>query len=270
MGAVAVVGSSAPTCHDQCLIDRFRLHRAVNEPSDSVDWSLIPVICPACVPVLPISIILLAHICGVQLGNMLLRATAFQCMSMKETANCVYPCPCGYFGDPIKPCTCAPSTVTKYQKRISGPLLHRIDIHVELPRVDYQKLSDNRLGEASEVIRCRVEAARERQRQRFTRRQEASHSGGQSESRLSNIDLSSIVCDADMQVGEVRQFCKLDPAGESLVRAAMGQMNLSARGYHRVHGREPAGADDCGFGGEREHPGRASGGGAAPAAGRRQ
>ena len=67
------------------------------------------------------------------------------------------PCPCGYYGDPIKPCTCAPSTVTKYQKRISGPLLDRIDIHVEVPRVDYQKLSDDRLGEASEVIRGRVE-----------------------------------------------------------------------------------------------------------------
>src|SRR5512135_1818574 len=77
------------------------------------------------------------------------------------------PCPCGYYGDPIKPCSCAPSTVTKYQKRISGPLLDRIDIHVEVPRVEYQKLSDDRLGEPSEVIRGRVEAAREIQRKRF-------------------------------------------------------------------------------------------------------
>ncbi|MCL4528744.1 MAG: YifB family Mg chelatase-like AAA ATPase [Chloroflexi bacterium] len=127
------------------------------------------------------------------------------------------PCPCGYFGDAVKACTCAPSTVTKYQKRISGPLLDRIDIHIEVPRVDYQKLSGDRLGESSEAIRCRVESARQRQRERF-----------------SNIKSSNIVCNADMRVAEVRQFCKLDEAGESLIRAAMGQMNLSARGYHRV------------------------------------
>ena len=78
------------------------------------------------------------------------------------------PCPCGYFGDPIKPCTCAPSTVTKYQKRISGPLLDRIDIHIEVPRVDYQKLSSDRLGESSDAIRKRVQAARDRQTARFT------------------------------------------------------------------------------------------------------
>ncbi len=127
------------------------------------------------------------------------------------------PCPCGYYGDPLKPCSCAPSVVTKYQKRISGPLLDRIDIHVEVPRVDYQKLSDDRLGEPSSAIRARVEAARERQRQRF-----------------SMADISTIVCNADMRVTEIRQFCKLDGAAESLIRAAMGQMNLSARGYHRV------------------------------------
>jgi len=107
--------------------------------------------------------------------------------------------------------------VTKYQKRISGPLLDRIDIHIEVPRVDYQKLSSDRLGESSEAIRCRVEAARRRQRERFA-----------------NIKSSNMVCNADMHVEEVRKLCKLDEAGESLIRAAMGQMNLSARGYHRI------------------------------------
>ena len=143
------------------------------------------------------------------------------------------PCPCGYYGDPIKPCTCAPSTVTKYQKRISGPLLDRIDIHVEVPRVDYQKLSGDRTGEASTVIQERVEAARKRQRERFQvlrkrgldqRSRETSHSAGE----------QMVMCNADMRVGEIRQFCKLDEAGEGLIRAAMGQMNLTARGYHRV------------------------------------
>ena len=97
--------------------------------------------------------------------------------------------------------------MTKYQKRISGPLLDRIDIHVEVPRVNYEKLSSDRLGESSASIR-------ERQRIRF--------------------EGSDIVCNSDMHVAEVRQFYKLDEAGNSLVRAAMSQLNLSARGYHRV------------------------------------
>ena len=109
-----------------------------------------------------------------------------------------------------------PSTVMKYQKRISGPLLDRIDIHVEVSRVDYQKLSSDRLGESSETIRERVEAARERQGKRF-----------------SKMKSTNVISNADMRIGEVRLFCKLDEAGESLIRAAMGQMNLSARGYHR-------------------------------------
>jgi len=124
------------------------------------------------------------------------------------------PCPCGFFGDAQKPCTCSHSTVTKYQKRISGPMLDRIDIHIEVPRVDYEKLSSDRLGESSASIRERVQAARERQRVRF--------------------DGSDIVCNSDMRVGEVRKFCKLDEAGDSLVRQAMSQLDLSARGYHRV------------------------------------
>jgi magnesium chelatase family protein len=77
------------------------------------------------------------------------------------------PCPCGYYNDPVKECTCSSSIVTKYQKRLSGPLLDRIDIHIEVPRVDYEKLSDHRLGEASADIRAGVETARERQRARF-------------------------------------------------------------------------------------------------------
>ena len=133
---------------------------------------------------------------------------------MKKSCYCEYPCPCGYYGDARKPCTCSASTVTKYQKRISGPLLDRIDIHVEVPRVDYDKLSSDRLGESSATIRARVETARQIQRIRFKG--------------------SEFVCNADMRVAEVRKFCKLDDAGDSLVRAAMSQLNLSARAYHRI------------------------------------
>jgi len=138
--------------------------------------------------------------------------------------DCVYPCPCGYFGDPIKPCTRAPSTVTKYQKRILGPLLDRIDIHIEVPRVGYQKLSSDRLGESLDCIRKRVQAARDRLTARFTN----------PDSRKTKHESSRIVSNADIRMAEIRQSCKLDEAGESLIRTAMGQMNLSARRYHRV------------------------------------
>jgi magnesium chelatase family protein len=125
--------------------------------------------------------------------------------------------PCGYYGDSQKPCTCAHALVTKYQKRISGPLLDRIDIHIEVPRVDYKKLSGDRVGEPSECIRARVQAARDRQSKRFSRN-----------------GSSDIICNADMRVGEIRQYCKLPEDGQSLMRAAMTQLNLSARAYHRI------------------------------------
>jgi magnesium chelatase family protein len=101
-------------------------------------------------------------------------------------------------------------------------MLDRIDIHIDVPRVDYAKLSSDRLGEASADIRERVQAARQRQLERFS-----------SQSR-ETLHSSGIVCNADMRVAEVRQFCKLDETGDSLVRAAMSQLNLSARAYHRT------------------------------------
>jgi magnesium chelatase family protein len=124
------------------------------------------------------------------------------------------PCPCGYYGDPVKECTCSSTNVLRYQKRISGPLLDRIDIHIQVPRVDYEKLSGERLGEKSETIRARVEKARTRQRARFAG--------------------SNLQCNGDMGPGEVRQFCEVDSAGKNLLRAAMQQMQLSARAYHRI------------------------------------
>ena len=132
-------------------------------------------------------------------------------------SDCVYPCPCGYFGDSLKPCTCASAVVTKYQKRISGPLLDRIDIHIDVQRVDYEKLSGNRVSESSESIRARVQAARNIQNKRFATGKAA-----------------DIVCNADMRIGEIRKFCQLQDEGQGLMRAAMSQLNLSARAYHRI------------------------------------
>ncbi len=135
------------------------------------------------------------------------------------------PCPCGWYGDSLKPCTCAPVVVTKYQKRISGPLLDRIDIHIEVPRVDYEKLSGNKLSESSDVIRQRVQAARNIQQTRFTN----------PDSRSSNNSSSNnIISNADMRIGEIRQFCQLQDEGQNLMRSAMSQLQLSARAYHRI------------------------------------
>jgi magnesium chelatase family protein len=104
--------------------------------------------------------------------------------------------------------------VSRYQKRISGPLLDRIDIHVEVPRVDYEKLADDRLGEPSAAIRERVERARAIQRQRFA-----------------NTPLST---NADMGPAEVRQYCPLDATSKNLLKAAVTQLQMSARAYHRI------------------------------------
>ncbi|MDF1499313.1 MAG: ATP-binding protein [Anaerolineales bacterium] len=124
------------------------------------------------------------------------------------------PCPCGYFGDTKRECTCTPATVTRYQKRISGPLLDRIDIHVEVPRVDFEKLSSDRAGEPSAAVRERVEGARERQHGRF--------------------DGTPLACNADMGPGEIGLYASPDETGKALIRQAMKQIGLSARGYHRV------------------------------------
>jgi magnesium chelatase family protein len=109
------------------------------------------------------------------------------------------PCPCGYYGDTERQCTCPPSAVARYSKRISGPLLDRIDIHVDVPRVNYDKLTSERLGESSATIRSRVAAARARQTGRFTGR------GG----------TRGLRTNADMGSAEVREFCQLDRPGKA-------------------------------------------------------
>jgi magnesium chelatase family protein len=124
------------------------------------------------------------------------------------------PCPCGYFGDSVRECTCSAAVVTRYQKRISGPLLDRIDIHVEVPRVEFDKLADDRVGEPSQDVRQRVEGARQRQRER--------------------LEETGLACNGDMGPGEVRRYCRLDETGHTLVRQAMRQLQLSARAFHRV------------------------------------
>jgi magnesium chelatase family protein len=125
------------------------------------------------------------------------------------------PCPCGYYGDPHKVCTCTTTLINRYQARLSGPLLDRIDIHIDVPRVDYQKLMGSQRAESSADIRQRVEQARARQTARF-----ASHPG--------------LHANSDMGPSEIATFCVLTPDARQLLELSVRRMQLSARSYHRI------------------------------------
>jgi magnesium chelatase family protein len=124
------------------------------------------------------------------------------------------PCFCGNFGDPRKACTCTPSMLGRYNKRISGPLFDRIDIFVEVPRVEYEKLNSAATGESSASVRERVVASRRIQQERFAG--------------------TTMKANADMGPAEVWQYCQMDEAADALARAAMERLHLSARAYHRT------------------------------------
>ncbi len=124
------------------------------------------------------------------------------------------PCPCGYYGDPFRKCTCSPGLVSRYQRRISGPFIDRVDIFTEVPHIDYEKLTDNRLGELSATVQSRVKAARSRQLERFR----GTH----------------LTSNADMTPSEIRDFCHVEESAQGLLKAAMKQLYLSARAFHRV------------------------------------
>lgn len=124
------------------------------------------------------------------------------------------PCPCGFLGSANKSCICLPGQISRYRKKISGPLLDRIDIHLDVPAVDVNKLTNQHLTEDSGVIRKRVENARNIQTKRF---------------KGSKIRLNS-----EMANAQIKQFCSVDDSGLDLLKKAISQMNLSARSYHRI------------------------------------
>jgi len=125
------------------------------------------------------------------------------------------PCKCGYFGDPKRECRCSPREVENYRNRISGPLLDRIDIHVEAPAVEYRELASTERAEPSAAIRERVMTARAVQTARFAT------------SRKGRTN-------AEMSAAQLKQHCKLDAAGQELLRLAMTELQLSARAYDRI------------------------------------
>jgi magnesium chelatase family protein len=125
------------------------------------------------------------------------------------------PCPCGYFGDLKRECRCGPLQVQRYRQRISGPLLDRIDLHVEVPAVEYRDISSTRPEEASHAIRERVVRARERQQARFKRHAKTN-------------------CNARMGTRQIKEYCSLGDESQELIRIAMQELNLSARAYDRI------------------------------------
>ena len=125
------------------------------------------------------------------------------------------PCPCGFYGDPNRTCACTPNQIKRYRAKLSGPLLDRIDMHIDVPQVDYEKLMGDRQGESSLDIRHRVENARQIQIQRFQ-------------------DHPGLLANADMTVGEIDEFCILDADARRVLTLAVRKLQLSARSYHRV------------------------------------
>ncbi|MFH1900464.1 MAG: YifB family Mg chelatase-like AAA ATPase [Patescibacteria group bacterium] len=124
------------------------------------------------------------------------------------------PCPCGFSSDPDKQCSCTQQQIMRYQKKVSGPLLDRIDLHIEVPRINFDKLSSTENGESSKSIRQRVEQARQIQTKRFTN--------------------SSIQTNSEMSNAELQKFCRLDESSLLLLKTAVTQMHLSARAYNRI------------------------------------
>jgi magnesium chelatase family protein len=124
------------------------------------------------------------------------------------------PCPCGYFSDPRRPCTCNATRIQAYMGKISGPLRDRIDIHIAIPAVRYQDLDDHCDAEPSEQIKRRIEAVRQIQRDR--------------------LDSEGIFCNAAMDSKQVRKYCVLDAEAQGLLKMAMTELGLSARGYDKI------------------------------------
>jgi len=123
-------------------------------------------------------------------------------------------CPCGYYGDPRRECRCGAAAVRKYRQRISGPLLDRIDLHIEVPAVRYEELAGKAPGEPSEAIRARVEGARRIQQERFAK--------------------TKASCNARVSPRQLKVCCHLSEASQELLRVAISELSFSARAYDRI------------------------------------
>jgi magnesium chelatase family protein len=124
------------------------------------------------------------------------------------------PCPCGHSTDPQKQCVCSPAQISKYKRRLSGPLMDRIDLHIEVPAIKYDKLATEKVGEESAQVRERIQAARQRQLERFTN--------------------ENIKTNSEMNLQQMKKYCQLDNTGQEILKTAVNNLHLSARAYHRL------------------------------------
>jgi len=124
------------------------------------------------------------------------------------------PCPCGHATDPVKQCICSPGQISKYKRKISGPLMDRIDLHIEIPPVKYDRLATEKVGEESKAVKDRVERARQVQRDRFKN--------------------EKINANAEMNLQQMKKYCQLDVEGQQILKTAVNSLHLSARSYHRI------------------------------------
>ena len=135
-------------------------------------------------------------------------------LARKSRELATHICPCGYLSDPTHPCTCTPVAIHRYRSRISGPLLDRIDIHIEVPAVKYRDLADRGEAESSAAIARRVEASRELQLERYKG--------------------TKIHCNAQMTPRFIKKYCELDPAGNRMLELVTDRLGFSARTYTRI------------------------------------
>jgi len=124
------------------------------------------------------------------------------------------PCPCGYYGDPDKECKCSAGEIMRYRRKISGPFLDRIDLHINVPRVKVDKLMNEKVAESSSDIRARAERARQKQNERFSN--------------------SKTMVNAEMGIQQIKKYCQLENEAEELLKNALEKYVLSARAYHRI------------------------------------
>lgn len=124
------------------------------------------------------------------------------------------PCPCGYLNDTLKECICAPSQIIRYKRKLSGPLLDRIDLHIEVPRLKYEEMAKESFGETSKIVRERVSKARETQASRFKNER--------------------ILTNREMSIRHIKKYCALDETAEKMMKSAVSSMGFSTRTYHRL------------------------------------
>ena len=129
-------------------------------------------------------------------------------------------CPCGFFTDPTKQCRCTPTKIHKYLSKISGPLLDRIDIHIEVPPLKYKELTSESQAESSDTIKSRVNKARDNQKDRF--------------SIGTNRSKSNIFCNAQMNHRQIRQYCTINEEVKQLLKMAVNELGFSARAYDKI------------------------------------